>query len=74
VKDAADSLRLEAKESFTSYSQLDTDTLVLVLSGAYKDRLGPYDTEAEAARALEKVKERNEEWDNDPKWNDNVED
>ena len=33
---------------------------------AYKDRLGPYDTEAEAARALEKVKERNEEWDNDP--------
>ena len=37
---------------------------------AYKDRLGPYDTEAEAARALEKVKERNEEWDNDPKWND----
>jgi len=38
-----------------------------------KDRLGPYDTEAEASRALEKVKERNEEWDNDPKWNDDVE-
>ena len=36
----------------------------------YKDRLGPYETEAEAARALEKVKERNEEWDNDPRWND----
>ena len=36
----------------------------------YKDRLCPYDTEAEAARALEKVKERNEEWDNDPRWND----
>ena len=34
------------------------------------DRLGPYDTEAEAAHALEKVEERNEEWDNDPKWND----
>jgi hypothetical protein len=34
------------------------------------DRLGPYDTEAEAARALEKAKERNEEWDNDPQWND----
>jgi hypothetical protein len=34
------------------------------------DRLGPYDSEAEAGRALEKVKERNEEWDNDPKWND----
>jgi len=36
------------------------------------DRLGPYATEAEAARALEKVEERNEEWDNDPKWNDDV--
>ncbi len=34
------------------------------------DRLGPYDTEAEAARALEKVAERNEAWDNDPNWND----
>ena len=34
------------------------------------DRLGPYPTEAEAARALEKVEERNEAWDNDPDWND----
>jgi hypothetical protein len=34
------------------------------------DRLGPYETEAEAERALEKVKERNDEWDNDPNWND----
>ena len=38
----------------------------------YKDRLGPYETEAEAARALEKVKERNEAWDNDPQWNDDA--
>lgn len=37
---------------------------------ASKDRLGPYPTEAEAARALEKVEERNENWDNDPKWSD----
>ena len=36
----------------------------------YKDRLGPYDTQEEASKALEKVKERNAEWDNDPKWND----
>ena len=36
------------------------------------DRLGPYPSEAEAARALEKTQERNEEWDNDPKWNDDV--
>ncbi len=34
------------------------------------DRLGPYPTEVEAARALEKAAERNEEWDNDPNWND----
>ena len=34
------------------------------------DRLGPYPTQAEAARALDKVEERNEDWDNDPKWND----
>lgn len=27
------------------------------------DRLGPYPSEAEAARALEKVQERNEAWD-----------
>lgn len=35
-----------------------------------QDRLGPYATEAEAARALDKVEERNEAWDNDPAWND----
>lgn len=37
-----------------------------------QDRLGPYNTEQEAARALEKVEERNESWDNDPDWNDDV--
>ncbi|WP_435769453.1 hypothetical protein [Nocardioides sp. SYSU DS0651] len=35
-----------------------------------KDRLGPYETEAEAARALEKAAERTEAWDEDPVWND----
>jgi len=34
------------------------------------DRLGPFATEAEASRALEKAAERNEDWDNDPNWND----
>ena len=37
---------------------------------SYADRLGPYATEAEAGRALEKVEERNRAWDNDPNWND----
>lgn len=39
-----------------------------------KDRLGPYVTKQEAARALQIVKERNEEWDTDPAWNDDDED
>ena len=34
------------------------------------DRLGLYPTEGEAARALEKVAERNEAWEHDPAWND----
>ena len=35
-----------------------------------KDRMGPYATEAEAAGTLQRAAERNEAWDNDPKWND----
>ena len=35
-----------------------------------QDRLGPYATYAEASRALEKVEERNEDWEHDPAWND----
>lgn len=35
-----------------------------------KDRLGPYASEAEAARGLEHAAERTEAWDNDPDWND----
>jgi hypothetical protein len=34
------------------------------------DRLGPYSSEAEAARALDRVAERNDAWDQDPRWND----
>lgn len=34
------------------------------------DRLGPYDTREEAERALETAEQRNEDWDNDPDWND----
>ena len=36
---AVDSLGLKAGKSFTSYSRLRRDTLVLVLSAAYRDRL-----------------------------------
>jgi hypothetical protein len=36
------------------------------------DRLGPYGSAAEASRALDRVEERNEDWDNDPDWNDDA--
>jgi predicted aminopeptidase len=36
---AVDSLGLPAKDAFTQFTRLDHDTLVLVLSGAYRDRL-----------------------------------
>lgn len=36
---ALDSLALKAEESFTTFSPLDRDTLVLVVSAAYRDRL-----------------------------------
>jgi predicted aminopeptidase len=39
---AVDSVGLKAGESFTTFSQLTTDTLVLVLAGAYRDELKPY--------------------------------
>ncbi len=39
---AKDSIGLKTEESFTTYSKLDRDTLVLVLSVAYRDKLQPY--------------------------------
>lgn len=39
---AVAALDLDAGESFTTYSRVDSDTLVLVLSVAYRDRLEPY--------------------------------
>jgi predicted aminopeptidase len=39
---AADSLELNAGKSYTAFSQLDSDTLALVLSAAYPDRFEPY--------------------------------
>ena len=39
---AADSIRLRTGDSFTTYTRLERDTLVLVVSGAYRDRLEPY--------------------------------
>jgi len=41
-KYAKNSLKLRTKDSFTTYSRLDHDTLVLVVSAAYRDTLKPY--------------------------------
>jgi predicted aminopeptidase len=38
---AADSLRLDVDESYTAFSQLDSDTLALILSAARKDSFEP---------------------------------
>lgn len=32
------------------------------------DRLGPYATRQEAGHAMETARERNAEWENDPRW------
>ena len=37
-------------------------------------RLGPYPTADEAAHALDRVVERNDEWENDPRYHDPDED
>jgi predicted aminopeptidase len=39
---AADSVRLNVGDSFTSYTRLKRDTLVLLVQAAYKDRLARY--------------------------------
>ena len=39
---AADSLRLNAGNSYTLFSRVESDTLVMVLSAAHKDRFQPY--------------------------------
>jgi hypothetical protein len=37
---------------------------------ASRNRMGPYTTREEASRALETAAARNEEWEHDPRWND----
>lgn len=37
-------------------------------------RLGPYATREDAANALEKVQDRNEAWENDPRYADEKDD
>src|SRR5215208_1049588 len=39
---AHDSLGLDAGKSYTTFAQLDSDTLAMIVSAAYKDRFEPY--------------------------------
>ncbi len=39
-------------------------------AGRAANRLGPYASREEAERALQKVDERNDAFDQDPRWND----
>ena len=39
-------------------------------AGRVTDRLGPYASREEAERAMQRVDERNDAYDNDPRWND----
>ncbi|CAL9288735.1 MULTISPECIES: hypothetical protein [unclassified Streptomyces] len=39
-----------------------------------KDRFGPYRTPEEAGRAMETARERNTDWETDPRWHDTPED
>jgi predicted aminopeptidase len=70
---AADSLELAVGDSYTTFSQLDSDTLALVLSAARRDRFEPhtwwfpivgrvpyraYFSERSAARAVESLERR----------------
>lgn len=36
------------------------------------DRLGPYPDQIAASRALQTVEDRNKAWDEDPDWNDDL--
>jgi len=38
------------------------------------DRLGPYETAEDAEHALQIAQERTEAWDDDPRWNDDLDD
>ena len=52
------------------YYCLDHHTVEPYEACKSETRLGPYPTAADAAKALEKVAARNEEWENDPRFND----
>lgn len=52
------------------YYNLKTGTVEFGLVSDWNERIGPYATHDEAAKALERVKDRNEAWEEqDREWN-----
>ena len=52
------------------YFNLETNTVEKGLVSDWTHRMGPYETEEVALAALEKARERNQQWDeDDEKWN-----
>lgn len=52
------------------YYCIEHETVEPKLGCRITTRIGPFPTREEAEQALEKVRERNEDWENDPEWND----
>lgn len=52
------------------YYNLVTGQVEQYEGGKAVDRLGPYATREEAQQALEHAQERNDAWDNDPRYRD----
>lgn len=51
------------------YYCIEHETVEPELGCRITTRIGPFPTREEAGKALERVAERNEDWENDPAWN-----
>ncbi len=54
------------------YYCLDHHTVEPYEACKSESRLGPYATPADAANALQRVSQRNDDWENDPRFNDDL--
>lgn len=54
------------------YYCLDHETVEEGIQCPAAVRMGPYPTRIEAEHALDKVEERNKDWDEDPVWSDDA--
>lgn len=52
------------------YYCIEHETVEPKLGCRITTRIGPFPTAERAANALERVRERNEDWESDPGWND----